>query len=757
MGKMKLNKKVTSICFIVGIAFVGLSTPIISEQSSLIQKNVSIEKQKQQFEKIEKQKSLNAQREGVEYYGNNIYGDTSSNVYEVKYNQKWTYSREDYVSDETIEQTLSSEDDIVKLVLREGSYGDARFKSDGFFGGNHYDTADLSIGEEIPDNYDIWSFTGDGDGSNEDNGNEWVKDFRQPTRHNGAFAGSAYVRIEINATPSKITTKMYGSESSGWAPGWVDVEGQVKGFDLTYDIITEIDEYSFANDIYYLDEIQERINTGNYGEVGQIEHNPYFTKNDTYSNLERYLLDNDIISSRDNIPSEHTVINFYDEDGNLIDKNSNIDSDEIHIKLISDGTPNITGESSLMTFEIPYFENDVIFSTSTKNIFDWDETEKNDPTDNESTLYWEYVDEKWNLFTNIEQKFKLYDHEIEEITYTSLIDDNSFSNKIDDDQEIVFESYDKNTSVGKNYVGDVEILKENGKLFNFKLNFKSQNVGFKDKFDPNNDDINIVTETSNGFVNDNTSTDTFNELKNTKLVFDKNDDGITEYDEVFNANVVYEDFWLEPNRNIKNYTKYYYDESKNEFVPKNNSVNIDDKITEKGIYAYSYEDEYGNVSFELVEYIDENDYSSKSQLTKWDWNNDLYYDFLWDENLIYTDFDSLSYHEIQKLALDKVNEVSGSPSNLKNIEIDTIKLEEMSIVPPNRLDLESFKGPIETEIINQLSENYGFKINEDYKIEWVTPMDEMIGINTTLNFKIVDGPSNVTSGEQEFSFVANRS
>lgn len=738
-------------------ALFGIMVPTINISNNASKESFS---QKRESRKIEDEKKKIASEHNVEYLGDNFYIDKEGAVYEARYNEKIDFDLGSYKQG-TFEKEFHYRDNATaeKIILKRNHSGDsskqtmtkARFKKDGFFGGNHYEYSELKYGENTGDDeYDIMSYNGDGSTSDNSNGHDWIWDFTKNNgRHDGAFIGSAEVRVTIGFRPDNISIKMYGSQSSGWADGWMDIEGQVKSTTLYYDGVFLIDNYNFSDDDYNIGQTQKRIYSHgcNYDGKGKvITDEPYFTNRNTYQDFEDFILSDEIVvpnNPSDKIPFKYTTLNFYDENNNLIiDKHKHLTSDEITFSLTGDGSPNVIGESDKMTYKIPYIENGLVAGYH-DNAF----------TQSHSKHVWLFIEDEnyekiggfWTLKTNQGTDFKLYPNDINKIESTS----NNETTEIVLDEVYSYETkqVDPKTNAGLKYSFGNKLFKTNGDTYYFEYDYTPLIEGFINQYDSNGDVITLEFEGEDvGYVN---NPETGNLYMNEKSFFDLNNNDVTESGEIFNVNVVNGSFKAESIDDSEIDYYKYSSEQKEYWTPI--KTNENGFLEDEGIYKVVYEDEYKINKYEEI--VEINLDGSSNNFEKWAYGNDLYNALLY-ETPIETNLDNLVYQEINRLALLHEN----STVDLGTIEFSKEGLNaSISDAPPGRLTLEQFSISLENEIdaqINSVLNDVAIK-GVDYDIEWITELDTIVDVGTELTFHVYSiDDSEILRGEQTFSFNA---
>ena len=499
-------------------------------------------------------------------------------------------------------------------------------------------------------------------------------------------------------------------------------------------------KYSYANDKYDIKQTNKNLVSWNYENGQELSTNskPYFTSKSTYLDIEEYIKDSNLIESRDNTPLESANFVFFDEWEKEIDKSSNLDTSFIHLKLVSkiegekEYNPSIIGNSPILDLTIPYFNIETYLDSF--NMYEYND--ENDVTDNVSKGAWYWENGKWVYKTNTAMGISFDGVNIESIKIG-----NKQHNLTDDERYTkTYKQFENNmsSSINKN----IELTNSNGYSQVFGYEFKAEGVS--------NSDIDVNTLNPDG-----------DELKveNTKMSFDMNDDGITQGNEIYTANVVNNNFSVvvgNSKGNEYNYIAYKWD-GKN--WSKHGVEQEQGHLFEtQGIYGFSAIDEYGNNSFEIVEYDKNGGIKSgySDNLEVWNSTNKQYItdkELALQQGMKGSEYDNKSAHEMRS-----IDNVEQGKSNLKNLDdayIDNKYLEDVT----NKYQSGSTEfGVIKPEleaVIEKQMEDEGYD-KESYEIIWDTENNNLVMTDDLISYSLVPNGSWLSTGryENEFNSLA---
>ncbi len=532
------------------------------------------------------------------------------------------------------------------------------------------------------------------------------------------------------------------------------LESNPFGFD-SMDVILKdgkFDIYSFENDLYKIDETQKNFYDFNQDTFYKNEIiKPYFTTNElTYYQLENLIKEWKIIESRDNVPIEYSNIIFYDKNNNIIDKNSFVNSNRIYFDLVSNEEDSgIIGSSQSETsfpdtnghlsFNVPFISYDPFKITNSINVYDFEELDNEDPTDNESSSKWEWQNDGWHLISNELIEMKISNSDFKDIQ----VGTNYFELNTGEEKNINYSFFTKEGEeteynlISNSIHSEISSNTNYGRNIKFYFDFESQS---------NNDNINVIVK------NDAFLQDGFGAIENRLMVFDSNKNGITDDNEIYKANSVSSNFKIENGENIKSWRWDYVDQKWQE-KKYSELINSDGWIDAPGMYGFSKEDEYGNVSFELVEYKGNYVSWEESELTNWNISDSVYFgliNYADDHNI---QLDELSYHETRALVKRYY-----SSKSLNNINIDLNELQKItSNFEQNTIIFSEIQQELENEIYRQL--NQQLQINnakEIFDISWNINPNDYLTLNQFIGFKITPNSLNFDyHGEKIFTFNSN--
>ncbi len=344
------------------------------------------------------------------------------------------------------------------------------------------------------------------------------------------------------------------------------------------------DSYSFANDEFdgtYQNKTQDNFYDLKASEGKELEiEKPFLTKRDTYEDLEKLIRDNKLIESKNNFPYEFADFVFLDEKGNEINKESHLNSSTINLRIESNGKSGDVIGSQDISFRILFLGDLEIAPSEDLNIYDFDER---DSFSNHSSYKWVMEGGDWTLKTNIPFEISFSGEYIEYIDESGLGDpywvhpDNSYSS---DHKQI---KDNKSNSISKKItLTDIE---EYDWDFKYVFNADNSSNSIIEAKTYNKDDL--LVEDSLSYL-------------------DINNNDKEESNEIYEANVVNNGVKV----NIKSDKINVFELNDNDWEVKSDIEIADEdektkSITflQEGIYAVTGEDEYGNVSFEVIEYL----------------------------------------------------------------------------------------------------------------------------------------------------------
>lgn len=421
----------------------------------------------------------------------------------------------------------------------------------------------------------------------------------------------------------------------------------------------------------------------NSSESNIVKKRPYFTSENKYSDLEKIILKNDIIESRDQLKtseSDSFGIDFYDESGtNLIDKNSNLDTQKINFRLTTTGDaeehiiidensndPN-KDQSELMTYYIPYFDisfiNKDLDDNFVHNIYDYDDQNTlmyldGDPSDNTTNFNWEFnkTTEKWVLKTNVPFILNAnYDNGISAVEWTDGGDLHS-DVQLNEENKVITNLTHK------------QIVKSETNNINYDVSF--QPVVGEESFDftysyrgeSNFDAVNILDE--NGIDIHENPEMIVEGYDNVMLDIDTDENNESTSDKILKGYVVNKPFQFNVD---DSYSNIKINEDVNGEFGGEKVYDVNETIFKPGVYGISVIDEYGNNSFTVVEYAP----------TPEEQNSILY-----SESEDYEqDYDAFSYQD----GTDKVNYDTYTSSELRYLDSYVYEDKESEVIDLNKL------------------------------------------------------------------------
>ncbi len=525
-------------------------------------------------------------------------------------------------------------------------------------------------------------------------------DIHQTTRWIETSFDKDDIDINIEEDGTTLVVEDVRSYGKGWTfgfiPGWPVHYGVPPRLTEDFDIEIkakdgEPDTYSISDDNFteYTEIIEKNFYNLNKKSYNRV---PFFTNNDTYSDLEEVIKNNNIIESKNSIPIDYIDFTFYDEYQNEINKNSKINSSQIRTKLTSED-PMIEGESDILSYNIPYL-NINIKEENEENIFDFreeDEVGDSDPTDNNTSEFnWTFKNNIWNFKTNVPLIFEINGEFIESIS--SGTDKIVFS--VNEKTTITSEQINKSGS--NSFDKTITIVNREGYEWKFKYDFQADSK--------NNNNIQVES------LND------WNIVSKDKIMeTDINGNGVVDSNEIFVVNIVNNDFLVEVDK-TDNLSLF---ELKNEnWVHTSNYYDNSELIITPGVYGFKTINEYGNVNFEVVEYLDEN---SESIFTNFDETN------LYSKNRLIAEsiginknsYDSFTPHE-QRYLNDYIIEtglLTPNKRKFRGLMITSISLTTIIIVGFSILLLSLiYKNKKKNKITNKNHENH---LNNDDLMEYL--------------------------------------
>ena len=304
-------------------------------------------------------------------------------------------------------------------------------------------------------------------------------------------------------------------------------------FESNRDIVNKYtpnnDVYSVSDDDFISEEYINKTNE-NFKSFKEpkgykliCQENPFFTNENTYQDIENSIKNYNFISSRDEVPINKMDINFYNLDEILIDKNSNLTTSDIKIKISYSGDDESLekGETEFITgYKIPYINIDDLSVTS-NNFYDFDYSVAGNYSQNK----WVWNGKEWDLLTN--QPFHL-----------SFSADNINEFKIGSEQEILLPGETKefthkqidfnNSFKPINKYKNVSCYLINKQDYKFDFNYRYETLSY--------DDNDVVVSGLNG------DPDKGDVLEANKKMWLDNNDGVVQGNEILKSNLVQSPF-----------------------------------------------------------------------------------------------------------------------------------------------------------------------------------------------------------------------
>lgn len=533
--------------------------------------------------------------------------------------------------------------------------------------------------------------------------------------------------------------------------------------DYSEKVVKKQSDYSFENDIFgdynnqnnFYHQTQDKFFSANATNVEDYylpkdiygNEKPYFSKENTYYDLEEYILQNNLLSSRDkveDISDEDIILTFYDEDDMEIEKSSNIDKSVITFTLeTSNNNSKIHGKSRKLTYEIPYINFDNIYSN--KNIMDYSPI-SDVIFDNSSSFIWKYneLEEIWVLETNEQFDLKLDYYDGVSEYYIDYDEGTDIFGELDKENPIAnisvpHDQSSKNELLNNQNIG-VHLVDESSKTlneyrgFDFKVNYNSENDNkfiIKDSIGTE-----LITETNIVDLH-----------KESKYVLP---------DEIYESATTLNGFNISSD---EEFIQYQYIDSN--WMEINKSTYFE--TSDNGLYGFSQIDEWGNNKFIVVEKISEVEDSLTST-----WKDSIEYErdlnfFLEQSDSSEEIFENYSSQEYRHINL-MVN--SGAIPNISRVLIknplQTSKLSKITNGFENNTtefsenqnsngESISLKKSLEREIENEMNIR-GFS-EEMYQVKWDINDTELIN-NELVDIKFTIIPKGYWNsiGEISYSF-----
>lgn len=221
-----MNIKAFLLLPIALVPFVG-SAAIVEKEAS--------EKNKLQSEY--QIKSGYAAEHDAEYLGNNFYKTNDGEYYKASYDNNLHHKLMFYTSG-VRSKSKKFHGTAKKVVVTNNSETDSYLKGK-VYNGASYEKSQIYFGENTPtDDYDIASYTGDGNTSDNTSGREWIFN---PTREEQTLGIElSIIEIQVAVSTKKIKSTMIGA--------WADKEakrhhpGKVKESNVAYDVLYQTTE-----------------------------------------------------------------------------------------------------------------------------------------------------------------------------------------------------------------------------------------------------------------------------------------------------------------------------------------------------------------------------------------------------------------------------------------------------------------------------------------------------------------------------------
>ncbi len=543
--------------------------------------------------------------------------------------------------------------------------------------------------------------------------------------------------------------------------------------DVSYQNTEEVKYFDYNEHQINIEKTNENIRRSNGNSNRNI---PIITSENTYSDIEKYLFDLDLIEftniTSDNAKPEnykYSDIVFYDDYGNVIENEDteHISSNKINLRIeaddqkshnVNDGTSltpyyvdNIT--KSIDTLTIPYLNINPLTISET-NIFDYGNNNSNI-----SSFEWIFNEEKdkWQLVSNVNVEFNFTSVDYDYVYFLPLED--GIDSWHYNDGSRYFHTYDlvnENDSYSTNKVSEEVEIKTNYADYKFDLLINPISE----------EDIKINPLDDGRFLNDETGVDS--KYENRNMLFDENYDNNDTTGEIYRTNIVSNAGFRIDNYNSN--TRVY------KFDPEHLSWNIINSydnskgIRELGIYKVEKKDEYGNVANELV-YVSEANIHSETNWTpssmnhfkNWDITEgaeSLYWEVYVASGLTGADkevFDNLNPQKYQYIYrnpnLDAGGTI-GSVYDLSELEINYDELKAVTAgLPENFFIFENFKDIYSEIIYSQIWDQMHLTF-EDVQIEWLISDDEFLNKDTPIIFVIkpIEGTTKaINSYQGEFN------
>ena len=489
----------------------------------------------------------------------------------------------------------------------------------------------------------------------------------------------------------------------------------------------QVNDYSLANDEFDVKAINENLVSRNYPNGKKLDEGlkPYFDDGNSYREVEDYIRDNKLLASRDGIPYENIEFVFLDDDGNEIDKETKLGGSEIRLQLVSNGVNNfVIGESDVLELEIPYFVVDTYHQGV--NVYDFvedDEIGNSDPTDNMARGYWIYEGNKWVFKTNQLVGLEISAEEIDKY----YVDGNWYDLWGSQRKTFEYEQVVKNES--QKFEQRLQLVNNDGFSEWFGFEYEAEKV--------RDDDVVVSPlNTADLKVED--------EMKG----FDGNRNNVIDDKEILKSNAVTSPFAVEAKNE---YTAFRWDYQRNGWVQLEGKKGEEGYLFEDtGLYGFSSIDEFGNNSFEVVEFVDT---ELNSVLVNWDITKN---EFALDESLALEqgmnadEYQGKTSHEMRMVDSKRVED---DFIDLKRVAIDN---DELAMITNqyqnNKVEFGMIREELENEINEQLV-SYGLS-REDYEVEWNHSDDEIVTTKMKLSYEIVVSGNWATKGSYKSEFEA---